>query len=177
MKPYTLKRGEGSFLTMLACNRTDPKARGLIDEFKDKLSPEVIEIAEAVISLKPPPPHLRKTVTAIRQRADARNAKESKPLTVKEARQARGTYLDIIQVEAKLAALGNGIAISYWNGTYDINLLEPGLTLSSRRILASGEAIDKALFERAEKRIGELKSGGAIWRGPHGWVMAYTPHS
>lgn len=70
------------------------------------------------------------------------------------------TRLDPVQLANKLATLGNGAAISYWNGTYDINLLEPGLTLSSRRILASGGAIDAALFDRATARLVELRAKG-----------------
>lgn len=65
--------------------------------------------------------------------------------------------LDRRQIEAKLALLGNGAAISYWNGTFDINLLKPGLTNSSRCILASGGEIDQGLFERAIMRLNELK--------------------
>lgn len=84
--------------------------------------------------------------------------------------------LDHVQIAARLSMIGNGAALSYWNGTIDVNLLEPGLTLSSRRVLASGNQIDAALFERANARLAELEGMRAIRKGPLGWVNTpWTP--
>ena len=54
--------------------------------------------------------------------------------------------------------MGNGVCISYWNCSFDINLLEAGLIGGRRRILATGEKISEALFDRAEKRLAEIRS-------------------
>lgn len=78
--------------------------------------------------------------------------------------------LDHVQIAAKLGLIGNGAALSYWNGSIDVNLLEPNINGSSRRILASGNQIDAALFERANERLKELEARNAIRKHPLGWV-------
>lgn len=70
--------------------------------------------------------------------------------------------LNVHQIKNKLAALGNGAAISYWNGSLDINMLEPGLTNSSRVILVSGNEITDELFQRANERLVTLRAVGRL---------------
>lgn len=65
-------------------------------------------------------------------------------------------------IENKMHMLPNGCCISLWNSTFEIELLESGLTNTSRRILSSSGSIDQGLFNRAHVRLAELRAKGVV---------------
>lgn len=65
-------------------------------------------------------------------------------------------------IEDKMHLLPNGCCIALWNSTFEIELLESGLTNTSRRILSSSGSIDQGLFDRAHVRLAELRTLGVI---------------
>lgn len=56
-----------------------------------------------------------------------------------------------------LSCLPNGSCIARWNDSFDIELLQGGMTGGNRRMLSSGAEIDEGLFERARARVEELR--------------------
>lgn len=59
------------------------------------------------------------------------------------------------QIEQWLTKQGNGIGVSYWNGSYDVTCMTGELKGGARTILGAGNTIAEAI-RGAEKRIAEL---------------------
>lgn len=60
-------------------------------------------------------------------------------------------------IEHRLTVLGQGACVSYWNGSFDVQLLDAP-EKGQRRVLASGNRIDAELFDRADTRLADIRS-------------------
>lgn len=150
-----LERFEIQTLVMIAKNRSDPKSRGLLTDFP--LSKDAVKIGTMILDGAKGRGKHANTARVFIRRGEARTSQAAAPLRACDMPD----YLDSVQLGARLAMLGNGAALVYWNGDYTVSLLEPAMRNSSRRVLACGN-IGKALFDRADARLAELRKLGAV---------------
>lgn len=59
------------------------------------------------------------------------------------------------QIENRLKLIGNGACVSFWNNSFTIQIFDTPIK-GQRFVASSGDKIDEALFDRAEKRLKEI---------------------